>query len=108
MRTEIVPARDAGLDWREKRFKVRAIARVEMETDVGLARIEQAAALQVGRARAVVHVGKQAMQEIAFVSQVESQLCALVPMAAGRLQAIGDMTALQAAEIVGQTVRRVM
>jgi len=50
---------------------------------------------------------KKAMQEVALVSQLEAQLSALVPMATGRLQAIGDMVALEAADVVSQTVRKV-
>jgi hypothetical protein len=63
--------------------------------------------LQVARLAAVGYVGKKAMQEVALVSQLEGQLSALVPMATGRLQAIADMTALEAADVVSQTVRQV-
>jgi hypothetical protein len=107
MRTEIVPAGSAGFDRKEGRAVGRALARLGLETDVGLARIEQAAELQVGRVQAIGYVGKKAMQEVALVSQLEAQLSTLVPMATGRLQAIGDMTALEAADIVSQTVRQV-
>jgi hypothetical protein len=47
------------------------------------------------------------MQEIALVSQLEVQLTNLVPSAAPRLIAIGDMVALGAADVVSETVRRV-
>lgn len=107
MKTEIVPAGGGGFDRRESRAIGRALARVGIDTNVGLARIEQAAELQVGRVQAVGYVGKKAMQEVALVSQLEAQLSTLVPMATGRLQAIGDMTALEAADIVASTVRRV-
>jgi hypothetical protein len=56
---------------------------------------------------AVGYVGKKAMQEVALISQLEQQLSTLVPLATSRLQAIGDITALSAAEIVSDTVRKV-
>jgi len=107
MKTEVVPSGGMGLDRREGRVMGRALARVSMETDVSLARIEQAAELQVGRVQAVGYVGKKAMQEVALVSQLEAQLATHVPLATGRLQAIGDMVALEAADVVSQTVRKV-
>ena len=57
---------------------------------------------------AVGYVGKRAMHEVAMISQLEQQLSALVPMATARLQAIGDMVALEAADVVADTVRRVI
>jgi len=103
----IVPVRDGGYDRRESRMASRLLVRLENQTDIGIARIEYAAELQAGRVRAVGYVGKKALTEIALVSQLESQLCAIVPMAASRLQAIGDMAALETADVVSQTVRRV-
>ncbi|MDQ5819901.1 MAG: hypothetical protein M3540_00475 [Actinomycetota bacterium] len=40
-----------------------------------------------------------------MVSEIEQQLCQLAPEAAGRLTAIGDITALGLAEIVADTAR---
>jgi hypothetical protein len=80
---------------------------VDYQTEIGLARIEQAAELQVGRVQAVGYVGKRALQEVALISQLEAQLSMVVPIATSRLQAIGDMVALEAADVVSQTVRRV-
>lgn len=37
------------------------------------------------------------------MTQLEQQLATLVPLAAGRLQAIGDLTALAVAEVVSDT-----
>jgi hypothetical protein len=107
MRTDMVSAAGSGFDRREGRVMGRVLARVSLETDISVARIEQAAELQVGRVQAVAYVGKKAMQEVALVSQLEAQLATLVPMATGRLQAIGDMVALEAADVLSQTVRKV-
>lgn len=81
---------------------VNLSAGVTMET----ARIEAAAQLQSVRAEAVNYVGKRAMQQVAMMSQLEQQLALMAPMASGRLQAIGDMTALSVAEVVSDTLRR--
>jgi hypothetical protein len=74
---------------------------------MGLARIEQGAEMQVGRLQAVVYVGKRAMQEVALLSQLEGQLSAVVPLATSRLQGIADIVALEAADVVSETLRRV-
>jgi hypothetical protein len=103
----IVPARSRNLDRRGGRIVNRTLDHIETQTDVGLARINQAAELQVGRVRAVVYVGKRAMQDVALLSQMEVQLSTLVPMATSRLQAIGDMVTLEATDVVADTVREV-
>lgn len=102
----IVPA-NSGLTPRSTRGASRALAQLDARTEFGLARIESEADLQVGRVQAVAYVGKRAMHEVAMVSQLEQQLAALVPLATPRLQAIGDMVALQAADLVADTIRRV-
>jgi hypothetical protein len=83
------------------------LARIDARTEIGLGEIESKAELQVARVMAVGYVGKRAMHEVAMVSQLEQQLATLVPMATSRLQAIGDMVALEAADVVADTVRRV-
>ena len=105
--SNIVPTMSSGVERRGSRLAARAVVSLDRQTDIGLARIEHAAELQVGRVQAVGYVGNKAMHEVALVSQLEANLCALVPMAVSRLQAIGDMVALAAAEVVSQTVRRV-
>jgi hypothetical protein len=80
---------------------------MEANTEVGLARIEQAAMTQVARADAVAFVGRAGMQAVAMVSQFEAQLGQACPMAVSRLQGIADMTALGVAEVVADTVRQV-
>ena len=46
-------------------------------------------------------------QQGSALSQLEQQLAGLVPMATGRLQALGDMAALGMADVVSDTVRKV-
>ena len=105
--SNIVPAGNAGISPRQSRITGRVLARIDSQTEVGLAEIESQAELQVGRVIAVAYVGKRAMHEVAMLSQLEVQLATLVPMATSRLQAIGDMVALEAADVVSDTVRRV-
>jgi DNA-binding ferritin-like protein len=97
----------SGIDRKETRSVGRALARLDAQTEFGVARISQAAELQAERTVAVGYVAKRAMQEVALLSQLEAQLSMVVPMATCRLQALGDIAALEAADVVSQTVRRV-
>jgi hypothetical protein len=85
----------------------RAVLRGRAQTALQIAAIENAADVQVARVQAVGYVGSQALHTVALVSQLEGQLTQLVPLAASRLQPIGDMTALAVAEVVADTVRKV-
>lgn len=85
----------------------RALSGLELHTRMASARIEAAAEVQALKADAVTYVGKRAMQDVAMISQLEHQLASLVPLAAGRLQAIADMTSLSIAEVVADTLRQV-
>jgi hypothetical protein len=102
----IIPA-SSGVIERQSRYAGRALSRLDTQTDIEVAKIDQAAELQATRAGAVGYVAKRAMHEVAMLSQMEAQLSMLVPMAVSRLQAIGDIAAMEQAEVVSQTVRRV-
>lgn len=86
----------------------RAVARLQAQTQLGMARIAQQAALQVTRVEAVACVCRRGLFEAALVTQCEQSLAALVPLAAGRLQAIADVATLSIAEVISDTVRRVI
>jgi hypothetical protein len=105
--SNIVPVPTGGLSSRGSRYRGRALARLDAQTDFALAEIESKAEIQAARVLAVSYVGKRAMHEVAMISQLEQQLATLVPVATTRLQAIGDMVALSAAELVADTIRRV-
>jgi hypothetical protein len=105
--SNLITAGGASIERRSSRYTGRALARIDSHTELGLAEIEAKAELQMARVMAVGYVGKRAMHEVAMISQLEQQLSTLVPMAAVRLQAIGDMVALEAADVVADTVRRV-
>lgn len=85
----------------------RELAHIDARTAVGVARIEAAAELQAMKASAVAHVGRRAMQEIALVSQVETQLATAVPHASGRLATIADLTAIAMSDVVLESARRI-
>jgi hypothetical protein len=89
------------------RQTARELAQIEARTSVGVARIEAAAELQALKASAVAHVGRRAMQEVAVLSQVETQLAQAVPHASGRLATIADLTAVAMSDVVLETARRI-
>lgn len=91
-----------------RRTAGRHLARVDANTSMELATMNAGADLQAARVQAVCHVGRQAMQSVAMVSQLEGQLGQMVPLAVSRLEAIADMTAFATAEIVADTARRIM
>ena len=105
--SNIVLSGSRGVVPGQSRSTGRALSRLDERTDIGLAAIESQAELQVARVQALGYVGKKAMHEVALVSQLEQQLSAVVPLATSRLQAIGDVVALETAELLGETVRRV-
>lgn len=104
--TQLAKYNRGGLTARERRHG-RGLAHIDDLTEYGLAEIEAQAELQVAKVQAVGYVCKRAMHEVAMVSQLEQQLATLVPMATARLQAMGDMAALDMADVVGDTVRKV-
>jgi hypothetical protein len=94
-------------------YRPRAVSRVSRE----LNRISDAVDIQVATtiAKTEVELGHldglqaitgRAMQGVAMVTQLEQQLSAAVPLAASRLQAIGDMHALASADVVASAGRR--
>lgn len=89
------------------RGRSRALSRIDSDTDIALAIVESKAEIQASKASAIAYTGKRAMHEVAMISQLEQQLASVVPMATSRLQAIGDIVALSAAEVVAETLYRV-
>jgi hypothetical protein len=104
--SNLVPSGTNSIVGRQSRYAGKALTRLDDRVTVGVAEIEAEAELQATRVMAVSYVGKRAMHEVAVVSQLEQQLATMVPMATSRLQAIGDMLALDMADVVGNTVRR--
>jgi hypothetical protein len=84
----------------------RELGRLSQSADLALARTNAAVELELARLDGLQQVAGRAMQGVAMVSQLEQQLAQLVPIAASRLQAIGDMHALASAEVVAQATRR--
>lgn len=81
----------------------RGLSRLEGQSSLDVARIDHVAELQIAKVEAVAQIGVRAQQSVALVTQMEQQLTQTVPLAASRLQAIGDLTALALAEVVADT-----
>jgi hypothetical protein len=105
--SSLVPRGNGGLSNREARILGRDLARINNEGVVEAAEINKEAELQAERIRVLGYVTKTAMHEVTVLSQLEQQLAALVPSAAGRLQGIDDIGALAMADVVTDTVRKV-
>jgi len=54
----------------------------------------------------VAAVAQRAMQNVAFVTQVEQQLGQTVPLAVSRLQAVGDLATLAMSQVVSDMAAR--
>ena len=72
----------------------RELTSLDAQTEVAIARVESTSDVEAAKVDAVGAVGKRALWIVADVSQAEQQLGQLVPIAVGRLQAIGDVAAL--------------
>ncbi|MGD0880113.1 MAG: hypothetical protein ABSB09_00905 [Acidimicrobiales bacterium] len=92
---------------RESRYTSRALARIDSQTEIGLAEIESKAELQAAKVSAIGYVGKRALMEVAGLSNLEQRLTAIDPASIGRYQAIVDIVAVEAAGVVSETARRV-
>lgn len=91
---------------RDDRAVSRAVSRLGLSKEIGLARIEQQAQIEAAKVHAVGYVGQQAMQAVTMVSQMEGQLGAACPLAVTRLQGIADMTSLSIAQVVADSARK--
>jgi len=105
--SSIVPVGGVGVARRESRYAGRALARIDSQTEIGLAEIESKAELQVAKVAALGYVGKRALIEVAGLSNLEQRLTAIDPTSIGRYQSIVDIVAIEAAGVVSDTVRRV-
>jgi len=84
----------------------RYLARVDEQTERTLAVVQAAAEIEAAKADAVGYVAQRGMQGVAFLSQVEQTLAQTVPLAASRLQAIGDLATLGIGQVVTDSVYR--
>lgn len=84
----------------------RSLARIEGNASLEIARVEARADLQAAQVDAMSAVTQHALQGVAFISQVEQQLAQAVPLAASRLQAIGDIGTLGISQIVMDTANK--
>ena len=101
--SSIQPYRPSAI---EARRISRGLSRLAVDTGLAVAAIEAAAEKEAADVDGIAYVGQRAMQNIALLTQMEQQLATAVPLAASRLQAIGDMTALGMADVVAGAVRK--
>lgn len=92
-----------GLLPRDARTTGRGLSHLRGQSALDVARVDAVAELQAVKVEAVAQVAGRALQATALAAQLEQQLSQAVPLAAGRLQAIGDMAALQTIDIVADT-----
>jgi hypothetical protein len=81
----------------------RSLARLQAGAVVQVAQVDSRATVQAAQVDAVAAVAQRALQNVAFVTQVEQQLAQAVPLAASRLQAIGDLGTLAMSQVVTDT-----
>jgi hypothetical protein len=91
----------------EVRRSDKALGRLAAETGLTLAAVQARAEIEAEKIEGIAHVGAVAQQRVALLTQMEQQLTQLVPLAASRLQAIGDLTALGMADVVATAGRRI-
>lgn len=82
----------------------RAMDRINAGASVTVARVNARADVQASKVDAASGVTQRALQGAAYVTQVEQQLAQAVPLAASRLQAIGDIGALGLTQLVMGTI----
>lgn len=85
----------------------RGLANLAIETGLAIAVTESKAEQEAAVIDAITHVGGRAMQDVALMTQMEQQLATAVPLAASRLQGIGDMTTLAVVDRVASAARRI-
>ena len=84
----------------------RALGRIEGGKVLAIAKVDAVAQVQAAQIDAITAVTQRGLQGAAFISQVEQQLAQVVPLAASRLQAIGDIGTLALAQVTMDTANK--
>ena len=84
----------------------RELTRINDQLDIAVAVTTAKTEVELTNLDGLQAVTTRAMQGVAMVTQLEQQLSTAVPLAASRLQAIGDMHALASADVVASASRR--
>jgi hypothetical protein len=98
--------RSAARD-RIARLAGNELARIEAASALAVANVVAATEVQGAKIDAVAHLGRRAMEDVAVLSQIETQLATAVPHASGRLAAIADLTAVALSELVIDGARQI-
>lgn len=91
-----MPYRSGGLARSHDRF----LDRVDRETDIELAIIQQQVETQVAKVDGALRVAGKAAQGVTVLSQIEQQLADTVPTATSRVAFVVDRTVLEVGEMV--------
>jgi hypothetical protein len=89
------------------RHVTRHLAQIDAGTSVELGRIDSTSEVQAAKVDAVASVGRKAMQDLALLTEMQTQLVATVPNAAKRLAEIAELASAAMSQIVVDTARRV-
>ena len=84
----------------------RELNRISDAVDVEVATTIAKTECELAQLDGLQTITGRAMQGVALTTQLEQQLATAVPLAASRLQAIGDMHALASADVVAGAPRR--
>jgi hypothetical protein len=82
------------------------LAAIQSGTELAVGRVQQCEDIQNSQVEAMASVTQRGLQGVAFISQIEQQLAQTVPLAAARLQAIGDIGTLGISQVVMDTANK--
>lgn len=84
----------------------KEMTKLAQNTELAAMEVNASAVIEHARLDAIDAIASRALQGVALVTQLEQQLSQTVPLAASRLQALGDMHALAVANEVASLTRR--
>jgi hypothetical protein len=85
----------------------RELARLQSEFIIESAAVEKAKRLTEQKFEAVGEIGRGAQNEVAMLTQFEAAMIKAVPLAANRLEMIGEITTLGLARCVSDGIDKV-
>ena len=84
----------------------RELNDISCDVDIAVAVTTAKTEIELSHLDGLQAITGRAMHGVAMVTQLEQQLSTAVPLAASRLQVIGDMHALASADVVARAPRR--
>ena len=87
------------------RTESRALAQLNTNANLSLARIDAVADQQAAKVEAAVYVAKRGVEGVGLLSQLEQQLTTMIPGSANRVAYVADCAVLAIGQVVSDTVR---